>query len=776
MSKPKLVIVESPGKINKINSILGKDYLVKASVGHIRELDKKDLGIDIENDFSPRYVIISDKRKVVNDLKSCIKSCSEVILAADEDREGEAIAASLSDVLNLKNPKRIVFNEITKSALTNALQNPREINYNLVKAQETRMFLDKIVGYKISPLLWSNIGNKLSAGRVQSVVVKLIIDKENEINSIAHESYYKINGFLSSLNDKSNKLESTLYELDKEKSKNMYKGDILKLENSSKVEKLLNVLSESKYIVNLIEDKNSFRNPSPPFITSTLQQEASRKFGLNVKTTMTIAQKLYEKGHITYMRTDSNNLSDEALKSCENYIINQFGKDYHNKKKYDSKSKNAQEAHEAIRPTHIEKDKVEGDELEKKLYSLIWKRTVACQMSSAKISINNIYIDITHNKLLPYYFLATNETITFEGFLKVYNIKSEDEEELKKSNTNFKKKDELNYDKIIGKKEYPKSLGRFNEANLVKKLEDYGIGRPSTYANIINKIQERQYVKKVDFPGEEKEIKIGTLFPDKLIKWTKSKTILGKEKQKLIPTEIGKTVTQYLNENFDYLMEYKFTSKMENKLDDISNGTVNWLNILKKFYEELNPKIQLLLKDKTKFINNNEKLLGKNSNDCEIFVTVSKYGPVVKLLDGKKPKYASIEKPLTIDNITLEQAKELLEYPKVLGKYKENDVVMAKGKFGYYIKYDNKNYPIENKNILLDDIIKLIDTKSKEILNEFEINKKKYQIRNGQYGPYISYYNGKKINFVSIPKNIEINTLNENKIIELVNNKKKFKK
>jgi DNA topoisomerase-1 len=769
MTKPILVIVESPGKIKKINSILGNNYIVKASVGHVRDLDSSGISIDVDNGFTPTYIISSDKKKVVSDLKNTLKSCSDVILAADEDREGEAIAASLADVLKLKDPKRIVFNEITKTALMNALKSPRKINYNLVRAQETRRFLDRMVGYKLSPLLWNNIAKKLSAGRVQSVVVKVIIEREEEINNLNQESYYKVIGKFSSEKDKTNNLSAVLYELDSDKSNdNCLKGSILKMKDKKKVEKLLKALDKSKYKIKLIEDKVSKRNPSAPFITSTLQQEASKKFGFNIKSTMSIAQKLYEAGHITYMRTDSTSLSNEALKACESYIIKNYGKKYFNKKNYESKSKNAQEAHEAIRPTHIENPTIDSSPEEKKLYSLIWKRTVASQMAPAEISIKNIFIEIIK---LSYFFLATNETITFDGFLKVYNIKSEEDEELQKSNTNFKKGDKLNYNEIEAKEEYPKSIGRYNEASLVKKLEDLGIGRPSTYANIISKVQERKYIDKVDLEGEEKTVNIGLIKPDSEIKWRENKTILGKEKQKLIPTSIGKIVTDYLSEHFEKIMEYKFTAKLEDDLDKIVDGKKKWDNVLQKFWDEFSPKVNELIQNNTPLNNGNAKLLGNHPSSGEIYTLVARYGPVVKLIDGSNIKFAPIKMPLTIDNITLEQAIELLSYPKLLGEYKNKEVLLQKGKFGLYVKYNDKNFPLADENISLDDVIKIIERKNKDILNEFNIKGINYQIRNGEYGNYISYKKGSKIKFVSIP-NAKIESLNEDDIIKIISKKK----
>jgi DNA topoisomerase-1 len=482
---------------------------------------------------------------------------------------------------------------------------------------------------------------------------------------------------------------------------------------------------------------------------------------------MSIAQKLYENGHITYMRTDSTSLSEEALKACQDFITKNYGKKYHNKKNYVSKSKNAQEAHEAVRPTHIENPDIQGTTEEKKLYSLIWKRTVASQMSAAEVSINNIFIEITHNKVIPYYFLAVNESIIFEGYLKVYNIKSEDDEDLQSSNTNFKKGDKLNYEQIDSKQEYPKSIGRYNEANLVKKLEDLGIGRPSTYASIISKIQERKYVEKCNLDGEEKEINVCCMKPNKGLKWTKSKTTLGKEKQKLVPTSIGKIVTEYLDNNFENIMEYKFTAKLENDLDKIVDGDKKWDKVLQKFWDELGPKIEKLLKENK--AKNNGKFLGTlPETNTEIYATVARYGPVVKMVNGKDIKYAPINEPLTIDKITLDDALKLFEYPKTIGRHKDIEININKGKFGLYVKYNGKNYPLKDNNLDLKSIIQIIEDKNKDLINEFTINKKIYQIRNGKYGPYISYNLGKKIKFVSIPKNKDANALNENDVKKLI--------
>ena len=762
-----LVIVESPGKIKKINAILGKDYLVKASIGHIRDLESSKLSIDVNNDFKPTYIVSKDKKQVVSDLKNCVKKCNDVILAADEDREGEAIAASLAEVLKLKDPKRIVFNEITKDAIESAIRNPGKINYNLVRAQETRRFLDRIVGFKLSPLLWKNVMNKLSAGRVQSVVVKLIIEKEDSILNLEKESYFKISGIFNSLDNKSNKLSGVLYEMDKSKKS---KGYLLKLTDKSKVEKLMTILDKSKYEVKLIENKISKRNPQPPFITSTLQQEANKKFNFTIKSTMNIAQKLYEGGHITYMRTDSTNLSDEALKSCEKYIKSNFGSKYYYKRKYNSKSKNAQEAHEAIRPTKLDKDSIVGSAEEKKLYSLIWKRTIASQMSSAEISVNSIYVEIMHNNLLPYYFLSTNESIKFEGFLKVYNMESE---ELSKCNINFKEKDKLEYDEMLAKEEFTKGIGRYNEATLVKKLEELSIGRPSTYASIISKIQERNYVEKVDIDGEKVKISKLEMKNGKSKKWKDEELVLGKEKQKLVPTEIGRTVNVYLENNFKNIMDYKFTAKLEDDLDKIVDAKLNWVSVLRKFYDDLNPKVDRLLKEGGSNIKmSNDELLGEDLNTGgKVYKSVTKYGPVVKLVNGDNVKYASVKRPLKLDKISLKEALELLKFPKKVGDIDKKEVILNNGKFGLYVSYDGKNYPVSNENMSINEIKEIISKKDKNVLNEFKIDDKIYSIRDGKYGPYISYKKGKKLEFVSIPKNRNIKNLKEKDILDIINKK-----
>ena len=777
MSKS-LVIVESPGKIAKISKILGSAYNVMASVGHIRNLDPKKLSIDVNNNFEPEYIIIKDKRKVVANLKDAVKSCKEVILAADEDREGEAIAASLAEVLNLKNPKRIVFNAITKAEIMNALKNPRLIDDKMVNAQKARMILDKIVGYRLSPLLWNNIGHGLSAGRVQSVVVKIVIEREDKIDEFNSENNFKVTSIFNANNGE---IKSTLYSLEKKDSKNVFKGSIFKTNSADNINKLFEVFIKCTFEVSNVFDKKSLRNPSPPFITSSLQQEASYKLGFTPKRTMSVAQKLYESGHITYMRTDSTNLSKEAMTECKKYIKKEFGDNYYKERVFASKSKNAQEAHEAIRPTHIDKQNAGGSSEEKKLYSLIWKRTVASQMSPANINNKVIQIEITHKKKIPYYFESSIETIEFDGFLRVYNLKNQEEDDTEesqgKSNAVPNKGDKLKYKEITGTEEYSKSIGRYNEASLVKELESKGIGRPSTFANVISKIQDKGYVERKDIAGEKKKVEIITLKKDKISSKNKEVT-LGKEKNKLLPTNTGRMVTKYLNENFDDIMKYKFTAEMEELLDKIANGDISWLKVLKDFYNPFDETYKKLYDSSSVKSKSEGELLGKDpvTQFC-IYKTTTKYGPVVKMIgDSRKDtKYASLVKPLTLESVTLQDALSLLKYPVELGVYNESVVELCKGQYGFYLKYNSKNYPATDDEIKLKDAIEIIKSKEKNIVKELKDKTKVYTIKNGEYGPYISYKIGSKINFKSIPKDIDPKNISIEQVNSIIKKSSKKK-
>jgi DNA topoisomerase-1 len=583
-----LVIVESPGKIAKIGQYLGADYIVKASFGHVQDLDKTTLSIDVENNFKPYYIISPDKTKVVKELKSLVKECSDVILAADGDREGEAIAYSLASVLELKNPKRIIFHEITKNALTKAVQSPTVINYDMVHAQQARRLLDRLVGYQISPVLWKYMvynGTAQSAGRVQSVVVRIIIDKENEITKSISEPYFKTTAeFEFQEDEKSDKIKlnsslnigTKLYQFESEESAKQFMS-------------LVNKKTDFKVV--LVDNKKSIRKPSAPFITSSLQQEASTKLHFSVKKTMDVAQKLYEAGLITYMRSDSPNISKEAIKEAEVYITKTYGKEYSDSKNYESKSSNSQDAHECIRPTHIDKPEPENiDGEQAKLYSLIWKRTMASQMANAQINIQTIQIDCINNKssILIFnntqaYFTSTLENVEFPGYLIVYDNSPEDEEKTS-GKLAIKPKDKLNLNKLKVCEEYTKPPLRYNEAALVKYLEKNGIGRPSTYASIISKVIERQYVEIKNIDGVKKQSKQFELDSKFKIKESVKEISIGKETKKLVPTHLGNQINDFMMKYFEQIMDIEFTANFETYLDKIAEGKANWVTVLKTFY------------------------------------------------------------------------------------------------------------------------------------------------------------------------------------------------
>lgn len=765
MSKT-LVIVESPGKIKKISSYLGDDYIVKASFGHCRDLDKKTLSIDVENNFNPLYVVIPDKRKVISELKKELKQCKEVILAADEDREGEMIAASLRDLLKLKDPKRIVFHEITKKAINDAIKNPTVINDNMVMAQQTRRLLDRLVGYKISPLLWKKVQGQSSAGRVQSVVIKIIIDKENEIKNSISNPYFKTSGIF---NFKGKKLNTTLM-----KSKDLYK-----FENEDDIKMFLNKLNNSICCkVDDITNKESTRKPPAPFITSTLQQDASTKFNYNSKKTMMLAQKLYEAGMITYMRTDSTNLSNEALQGCKSYIETNYGGIYHKQRSYTKKSKNAQEAHEAIRPTKLSVNEYNnlGPECAK-LYNLIWKRTVASQMADAKINIMTISINIyVNNKsILPSesLFVTNYENIIFDGFLLLYNNHESDNE---KGKININLKEILEYASIKVTEEYTKPPLRYNEAGLIKYLEKNGIGRPSTYASIMSKIMDKKYVENKNIDGINKESRNFTVLKSALGKNNKIKietkeVKIGTEKGKLVPTEVGIEINEFLCKNFETIMDIQFTAKLEKLLDKIANGKAVWYNILSSYYDMFNPMVEKLSGELKKIDNTNktDKFIGNHPDTGEeIFSMIGKYGLCVKMKYNDKWKFSAI-KEYKQDEITLDIAIEALKYPKTIGKINKTPVILNKGQYGLYFKIGDKivsitdtdkQEDIEYAKILLENV------KNNGSLKTFKINNKTYNLRNGQYGYYLQVYTSGKNKPENIPlgKNINPDKITKEKI------------
>jgi DNA topoisomerase-1 len=776
-----LVIVESPGKIKKIGEYLGSDYIIKASFGHCRDLDSKTLSIDVDNNFKPNYIVIPDKRRVVKDLKDIASSCKEVILAADEDREGEMIASSLADLLKLKDPKRIVFHEITKKALNDAVKKPTKINYNMVYAQQARRLLDRLVGYKISPILWKHMAGGSSAGRVQSVVVKVIIDKEKEIESSISSPYFKS---VAEFNYKKSKLNSVLM-----KGKDQYHYS-----SYEKAEKYINKINQNTIFKVLeVSEKKTEKKASPPFITSTLQQDASTKLHFPVKKTMMVAQKLYEAGMITYMRTDSTNLSSDAMDKCKQYIEDKYGTKYSDPKNFKSKSKGAQEAHEAIRPTKLEVSKfTKLDKDAERLYSLIWKRTMASQMANAILNIQTIKIDalIDEKSVLPKksLFVSKLETIDFDGFLKLYNTHDSENE---KGYLKMKKSTVLDMKHIIISEEYTKPPYRYNEAGLIKYLEKKGIGRPSTYASIISKVMDRKYVEIKNIEGVKKESRVLKIDSKFKVSKNKKDVVIGKENKKIAPTVMGVKVTDFLVKNFDVILNIDFTAKFEKYLDKIAAGKAKWFNILDQYYKMFNPMVEKL-HDEAKHltVNSSDVLLGKHPDSgLEIFTGSSKYGPYVKILEdveSKKWKYAPLKdkKP---EDLTIEEAVNMLKYPKFLGKISNAHVYLYKGQYGLYLKMNKDTMSIKDKEMAEDKIDihyakKLFDSGDPYAIKTFLIKNKKVNLKKGEYGYYLQIKgSGKKKNKnMSLPNNINPDELTLEKVLEYIarvnGTKKSYKK
>jgi DNA topoisomerase I len=780
MSKT-IVVLESKSKVDKVQKFLGSNYIVTACLGHIRDLPHSKLSIDIENRFTPNYEITESKKHVVKKLKELYKTNGKdckVLLACDYDREGESISWHVAELLKLKstNRRRLLFTEITKTAILDSIKNSKEIDMNMVYAQQARRILDRLIGYIITPILWKHIqssykkNNALSAGRVQSVVLKLIIERENEIKKHTSTSSYKVDGnfIYPTLSSK------FLAHLNKD------------LPNKDKTIEILYLCNKSKFSIFDIKVKKTNRSPQAPFITSSLQQEASNKFKMSPKLTMRTAQVLYENGYITYMRTDSLVLSDEAKENIKKFIIDNFGSDYYNNKDYKNKGSNCQEAHEAIRPckftiTDVVKDsKMTQNEI--KLYKLIWERTIASQMSSAKVEI---ITNIIKGDKLPedIYFTYKNEKILFEGFLKVRNTESEIEiekqDQLETSNINknskikFKKRGELDFKTFNGVEKFSKpSHLRYTEASLIKKLDDLGIGRPSTYASMVSIVQDRNYVNKKDLEGITKDAIILEIVKNKRIEEKISKIKLCAEKQKLVPTDIGEIVNSFMIQHFSSIIDYSYTLKIEDELDKISNGQLKWYTFLKTIYDDLYTTSDILMKEKQLEKSKHKRILGKypNTND-DIVCYIGKYGPLVQ----HKIKFAPLG-DIKLEEVTLSQAIELLKYPKTLGKYKENDVIIKKGKFGVYFTCNKKNYSIpletQNDNFKLKnaiDIIKAQISKTKSnIINQFGEN---IIIKTGPYGPYINY--NKKQNIKIFNRNP--NDLTEDDCLEIIAKQKKYK-
>ncbi len=775
MSK-NLVIVESPAKAKTIEKYLGKDFKVSSCYGHIRDLAKDDKSIDKENGFQPTYIPSPDKKKVIKELKNLRKNSEKVYIATDNDREGEAIAWHLKEILDLDDNEyeRIIFREITKNAILKSLENPTKIDMNLVNAQQARRVLDRLVGFEISPILWKKIKRGLSAGRVQSVAVKFVVDRENEINNFEAKSSFKTTANFMSESD-----ESFTAELDK------------RFETIDEARKFLKDCTDKDFIVSKVEKKPSKRSPSAPFTTSTLQQEASRKIGFSPSLTMSTAQRLYEAGHITYMRTDSVNLSDEALESAQKIINDNFGKKYHNKRVYKTKSKSAQEAHEAIRPTNLGNDNAGKSDTEKKLYNLIWRRTLASQMAESIFERTIVKIQSVNNTE----FKATGEVLIFDGFLKLYNEIDDSSKLLPK----LEEKSVLKTVKILSKEVFTKHPPRYSEASLIKKMEDSGIGRPSTFAETVRKIKEREYVVKEERDGKIINSKELTLENSKISENVKEEKT-GFEKNKIYPTNMGMFVTEFLNENFiSSFMDYSFTAKTENQLDQIAFNGKNWNDMLKEFYSGFSDLSNKVPEERYQL----EKDLGEYEGK-KLKARIAKFGPVIQI--GEKedsnegfPKYCNIPYDKLIKHISIDEAISIInkkdEDNKLVSVEYDGDLIELKnGRYGFYLRFKEKNYKIDKekypdpKELSEKQLIEIISTpveKSKDIIKEFFDGS--IQIRIGKYGkpPYILAVRGteygklfkekKRKPFVGFPKEIlekykmSIENISEAEIKEVIN-------
>ena len=727
-----LVIVESPAKAKTIEKFLGKDYKVMSSYGHIRDLRKRNFSIDVEDGFTPIYEIPDDKKALVSELKKAAAQAETVWLASDEDREGEAIAWHLFEVLKLdpSRTKRIVFHEITKNAILNAIANPREIDLNRVDAQQARRVLDRIVGFELSPVLWKKIKPALSAGRVQSVAVRLIVEREEEVKAFVPEQYYRVTGqFRTSAG------AAVRAELSK------------RLPDEAEAESLLEACNGAQFKVRDIQVKPLRKSPAPPFTTSTLQQEASRKLGFTVSRTMMVAQKLYEAGHITYMRTDSVNLSTLALEMISDEISKTMGAQYLNVRRYHTSSKGAQEAHEAIRPTYMSQHEIDGTPQEKKLYALIWRRTIASQMADAEIEKTTAEIETANRSER---FVATGEVIKKEGFLKVY-IEETDDEGHPDTDTGMLPRmamgEVLVAESITATERYTQQPPRYTEASLVKKMEDLGIGRPSTYAPTISTIQQREYVEKGEKAGEKRQLTTITLSDGKVTRGMRSETI-GAEKGKLIPTDIGVVVNDFLTEYFPSILDYNFTAKVEERFDDIAEGKLPWNAEIKEFYDGFHPDIDKAMNMRMEH-KAGERMLGNDPKTGRpVFVKIGRFGPLVQIGTGDeevKPQFASLQKGQSMGGITLEEALKLFEFPRILGEYEGKEVTVAIGKFGPYVRHNNKFVSIPAGSapgeVDLDQAISLIEEKrnseSKKIVKTFD-DEPGLQMLNGRYGIYLA--------------------------------------
>lgn len=742
-----LVIVESPAKAKTIEKFLGKDFKVMSSYGHIRDLKKKDLGIDLENNYTPIYEIPSDKKKVVDELKKAAKEADLVWLASDEDREGEAISWHLYKTLKLEEnkTKRIAFHEITKDAILNAIENPRTIDINLVDAQQARRVLDRIVGFELSPVLWRKVKPALSAGRVQSVAVRLIVEREREIQQFKSEASYRVIAIFTKEDNGSQ------YEIKTELSK--------RLKTKQEALNLLEKLKEASFKVEDVETRPMKKSPAAPFTTSTLQQEASRKLGFPVSLTMMVAQKLYESGKITYMRTDSVNLSSLAINTTKNEIESEYGKQYSKVRHFSTKSKGAQEAHEAIRPTYINEHSISGTAQEKKLYDLIWKRTIASQMADAELEKTTVTVSISNEKDMK--FSAVGEVIKFDGFLHVY-LEGTDEEIIDNETSLLppvKVQDALQMKEATATERFTQRPSRYSEASLVRKLEELGIGRPSTYAPTISTIQNREYVEKSNIEGTERQYNILALKKEK-ISDTQKTEITGTDKGKLIPTDTGVVVNDFLIEYFPGILDYNFTANIEKEFDQIAEGEENWTKLIDKFYKVFHPIVESATNTQTDH-KVGERILGVDpKSGRQVSVKIGRFGPMVQIgvqEEEEKPQFAGLQKTQSITTITLEEALKLFELPRSVGEFEGKDVSVGTGRFGPYIKHNGKFISLpkgyDPYSVDLDSAISLIEDKrqkdAEKIIKTFTEDAD-LQILNGRYGPYIAY---QKTNY-KIPKGV----------------------
>ena len=756
-----LVIVESPAKAKTIEGFLGKDFTVKSSYGHVRDLNKSNLSLDMDHGFMPEYEVPDDKKHLVAELKKLSAGAEMVWLASDEDREGESISWHLYETLGLNEDKyrRIVFHEITKPAILHAIDNPRKIDMDLVAAQQARRVLDRLVGYELSPLLWKKVKPALSAGRVQSVAVRLIVEREDEIKNFVNSSAYRITANFSFT------IDNHEYQLFAELPN--------RFDTEEEACKFLENCKTAEYSIKAVEKKPVSKCPAPPFTTSTLQQEAGRKLGFSVSNTMRIAQQLYESGKITYMRTDSVNLSTFALGQAKKEIENLYGAQYVKTRQFTTKSKGAQEAHEAIRPTYLDQQTIKGTADERKLYELIWKRTIASQMADAQIEKTTVNIDVSNSDKD---FVATGEVVLFDGFFKVY-VESVDDENGESVNSMLppmKVGQMLDLDKMEAQQRFARKPFRYTEMSLVKKMEELGIGRPSTYAPTISTIQKRDYVEKKDIAGETRTYKIYTLKKNKITEKT-GKENIGYEKAKLVPTDIGVLVNKFLISYFETIVDYNFTANVEKEFDKIAEGRCEWNKMIKEFYKDFHKTITETGDNSGKF--SGEKLLGVDPvSGKNVYVKIGRFGPVAQIGDtesDEKPKFAGLHKDQSIETITLDEVLDLFAFPRSLGEYEDAEIQVAIGRFGPYLKHKNAFYSLSKLDdpslVTFQRAVEIIESKRKSDADNVVMTFPEdadMKVLRGRFGIYISY---KKANF-KIPRNYDANNLTYQDCLDIVNN------